>query len=133
MVIGKGNGNSLQCSCLENPSDRGAWRADVYGAAQSQTRLKWLSSSSIMVNSKVAEEWNSEWGRFLKSDLAHGWNPHGTERSNIPLRKKLSVKTWDFCPILWVKPVPKVRVMFLSCNPFPLFFVASWSLLKQIF
>ena len=42
--IGEGNGNPLQCSCLENP--RGAWWAAIYGVAQSQTRLKRLSSSS---------------------------------------------------------------------------------------
>ena len=39
-------GNPLQCSCLENPRDRGAWWAAVYRVAQSQTRLKRLSSSS---------------------------------------------------------------------------------------
>ena len=44
--IGEGNGNPLQYSCLENPRDRGAWWAAVYGVAQSQTRLKRLSSSS---------------------------------------------------------------------------------------
>ena len=44
--IGEGNGNPLQCSCLENPRDGGAWWAAVYGAAQSWTRLKRLSSSS---------------------------------------------------------------------------------------
>ena len=44
--IGEGNGNPLQCSCLENPRGRGAWWAAVYGVAQSRTRLKWLSSSS---------------------------------------------------------------------------------------
>ena len=44
--IGKGNGNPLQCSCLENPRDGGAWWAAVYGVAQSRTWLKWLSSSS---------------------------------------------------------------------------------------
>ena len=44
--IGEGNGNPLQCSCLENPRDRGAWWAAVCGVAQSRTRLKWLSSSS---------------------------------------------------------------------------------------
>ena len=44
--IGEGNGNPLQCSCLENPRDGGAWWASVYGVAQSQTQLKWLSSSS---------------------------------------------------------------------------------------
>ena len=43
---GEGNGNLLQCSCLENPRDGGAWRAAVYGVAQSRTRVKWLSNSS---------------------------------------------------------------------------------------
>ena len=45
--IGEGNGNPLQCSCLENPRDGGAWRAAVYGVPQSRTRLKWFSSSSM--------------------------------------------------------------------------------------
>ena len=44
--IGKGNGNPLQCSCLENSRDGGAWWVAVYGVTQIQTRLKWLSSSS---------------------------------------------------------------------------------------
>ena len=44
--IGEGNGNPLQCSCLENPRDGGAWWTAVYGVTQSWTRLKWLSSSS---------------------------------------------------------------------------------------
>ena len=44
--IGEGNGNPLQCSCLENPRGRGAWWDAVSGIAQSRTRLKRLSSSS---------------------------------------------------------------------------------------
>ena len=44
--IGEGNGNPLQCSCLENPRDGGAWWAVVCGVTQSLTRQKWLSSSS---------------------------------------------------------------------------------------
>ena len=44
--IGEGNGNPLQCSCLDNPRDGGAWWAAIYGVAQSQTQLKQLSSSS---------------------------------------------------------------------------------------
>ena len=44
--IGEENGNPLQCSCLENPRDGEAWWAAVSGVAQSQTRMKWLSSSS---------------------------------------------------------------------------------------
>ena len=47
--IGEGNGNPLQCSCLENPRDGGAWWAAVFGVTQSWTRLKWLSSSSSNV------------------------------------------------------------------------------------
>ena len=54
--IGEGNGNPLQCSCLENPRDGGAWWAAVYGVAQSQTRLKRLSlSSSSIVKSTCWE------------------------------------------------------------------------------
>ena len=44
--IEEGNGNPLQCSCLENPRDGGAWWAAIYRVTQSWTWLKWLSSSS---------------------------------------------------------------------------------------
>ena len=47
--IGEGNGTPLQCSCLENPRDGGAWWAAVCAVAQSQTRLKRLSSSSQLI------------------------------------------------------------------------------------
>ena len=50
--IEEGNGHPLQCSCLENPRDRGAWWAAVSGVAQSRTRLKQLSSS----NSEIQTE-----------------------------------------------------------------------------
>ena len=46
--IGEGNGNPLQCSCLEHPRDGGAWWAAVYGTAESRTRLKRLGGSSSM-------------------------------------------------------------------------------------
>ena len=51
--IGEGTGNPLQCSCLENPRDGGAWWAAVYGVTQSQTLLKQLSSSSSSVTYQV--------------------------------------------------------------------------------
>ena len=44
--IREGNGNPLQCSCLESPRDGRAWWAAIYGVAQSRTQLKWLSNSS---------------------------------------------------------------------------------------
>ena len=57
--IGEGNGNPLQCSCLQNPRDGGAWWAAVYGVAQSRTRLKRLSSSSILNDNGIhhLEHW----------------------------------------------------------------------------
>ena len=48
--VGEGNGNPLQCSCLENPRDGGAWWAATYGVMQSRTRMKRLSSSSVYGN-----------------------------------------------------------------------------------
>ena len=49
--IGEGNGNPLQCSCLENPRDGEAWWAAISGVAQSQTRLKRLGSKIILEQS----------------------------------------------------------------------------------
>ena len=46
---GEGNGNPLQCSCLENPRDGGAWWAAVFGVTQSQTRLKWLNKQASKI------------------------------------------------------------------------------------
>ena len=62
LCIGEGNGNPLQCSCLENPRDGGAWWAAVYGVAQSRTWLKWLSmillnviTDVLVIESEVAK------------------------------------------------------------------------------
>ena len=54
--IGEGNGNPLQCSCLENPRDGGAWWAAISGVAQSRTQLKQLSSSSRHQEEKETKE-----------------------------------------------------------------------------
>ena len=51
--VGEGNGNPLQCSCLENPRDGRAWWAAAYGVAQSRTRLKQRSSSSRYIHYQV--------------------------------------------------------------------------------
>ena len=75
---GEGNGNPLQCSCLENPRDGGGWWAAVSGVAQSRTRLKRLSSSSsssrrvTRVDKTTLYSFYSKWppesvSHFLKS------------------------------------------------------------------
>ena len=65
--IEEGNGNPLQCSCLENPRDGGAWWAAVYGVAQSQTRLKRLSSNSSSSREEVEEVNHSSELKLLRS------------------------------------------------------------------
>ena len=62
--IGEGNGNPLQCSCLENPRDGGAWWSAVYGVAQSQTRLKRLSMQQQMGGMGVGGEEAQEGGNI---------------------------------------------------------------------
>ena len=80
---GEGNGYPLQYSCLENPRDRGAWWAAIYGVTQSRTQLKWLSRSSSNV-------WRREWWPtpVLLPGKSHGWrslvgySPWGHEESH---------------------------------------------------
>ena len=68
---GEGNGNPLQCSCLENPRDGGAWWAAVYGVAQSRTRLKRLSSSSYFQFHSTAQIIT---GAFILPSLMSSFN-----------------------------------------------------------
>ena len=67
--IGEGKGNPLQWSCLENPRDGGAWWAAIYGVAQSQTRLKQLSSSSNNIHKNTdLKNWTG-WISILKVSI----------------------------------------------------------------
>ena len=76
--IGEGNGNPLQCSCLENPRDGRAWWPAVYGVAQSQIRLMRLSSSSIsliyILLSFMLPLWLN-WERLCLQCERPGFNP----------------------------------------------------------
>ena len=65
--IGEGNGNPLQCSCLENPRDGRAWWAAVSGVAQSRTRLKQVSSSSSSSSLRTHNLLNPLFPRKLRS------------------------------------------------------------------
>ena len=77
--IGEVNGNPLQCSCLENPRDGWAWRAAIYGVAQSWTRLKWLSSGSSS-------------SRCFSGTLLH-----------LMIQQMLAI--WSLVPLLFLNPV----------------------------
>ena len=69
--IGEGNGNPLQCSCLENPRDGRAWWAAVYGVTQSRTRLKRLSSGSSSSGSRRNRE------KYMYFILIWSWKSGG--------------------------------------------------------
>ena len=66
--IGEGNGNPLQCCCLENPRDGEAWWAAIYGVAQCRTWLKWLSNSNSKFRLRRWLDWayvfNQQYCRF---------------------------------------------------------------------
>ena len=101
--IGEGNGNPLQCSCLENPRNREAWWAAVYGVIQSRTWLKWLSSSSSHPygrkrRTKRASWW--KWKRKVKKLASNSafrklrswqliWSLHGKRWGNSGNSEKL--------------------------------------------
>ena len=104
--IGEGNGNPLHYSCLENPRDRGAWWAAVYGVAQNWTRLKRLSSSSSSSSSS----------RFLDIFFLC-----------VCIGKNLTSKSmnWTSPYLLWVSWVPdsrsaahltEIRISLFGCN-----------------
>ena len=73
--IGEGNGNPLQCSCLENPRDGGAWWAAVHGVPHGQTRLKWLSSSNCKRFEKRNKKTKRQLYQWKKEQKAQIPNP----------------------------------------------------------
>ena len=100
------NDNPLQCSCLENPRDGGAWWAAVYGVAQSQKRLTWLSSSSsrnflvvqwLRFHLPVQGVWVSSLVKELRYHLPHGQKAINIKQKqycnkfNKDLKKRLSL------------------------------------------
>ena len=62
---GGGHGNPLQCSCLENPTDRGAWRAAVHRVVKSWTLLKWFSTRMLSALGPVLSQDINSWPQDL--------------------------------------------------------------------
>ena len=73
LCIGEGNGNPLQCSCLENPRDRGACWAAIYGVTQSRTRLKRPSSSSKYITGGAKVNTFCSQKNLLKKKISRAW------------------------------------------------------------
>ena len=114
--IGEGNGNPLQCSCLENPRDGGAWWAAVYGAAQSQTRLERLSSSSSSMadslcctaetNTTLSSNYTPIMFFEKSSEIPQIWLVIGSQRGSILscwscILYSKSALSQNFCSFVW--------------------------------
>ena len=91
--IGEGNGNSLQCSCLENPKDGGAWWAAVYRVTQSQTRLKQLIAKLRLKLKNVGEI--TRLFRFDLNQIPYNYTLEVANRfKGIDLIDRVSEKLW---------------------------------------
>ena len=137
--FGEGNGNPLQCSCLENPVDRGAWWAAVHGVAQSRTRLKqlgitWYVSNKNVKRDKVSIISNNNkllklitmpfyrkksWSwvllsdsKILKSDNYLNDNPDcksAKQRKSL-IKKSNEIEHWWVLPLKWIgQRSPRVK------------------------
>ena len=89
--IGEGNGNPLQCSCLENPRDGGAWWAAVYGVTQSQTRLTRLSSNGILRKRRklVLAYHLSSWKSQFRKEVLVGTVTRRTHKKETSILQQL--------------------------------------------
>ena len=120
---GEGNGNPLQCSCLENPRDWGAWWAAVYGVAQSGTRLKWLSSSS----SRFVVAFLSKSKCLLISWL------QSLSAVILEHKKIKSVTASPFSPSICHKVMgPNVMLGFQMMRVKPTFWLSFFTLIKKL-
>ena len=101
--IGEGNGNPLQCSCLENPRDRGAWWAAVYGVAQSRTWLKRHSAAAATVFTFLS---SMKWWHTACTKMGE---PTGLPRS---LSFNRSSPIYHF---LQIPPPARIKASALAC------------------
>ena len=104
--VGEGNGNPLQCSCLENLRDRGAWWAAVSGVTQSRTQLKWLSSSSKYHVNHIKESISQQLNQ--KSNSAPIFLKEQPETSLSRCVMKVTAQKWQ----VQEQVLPKSKILF---------------------
>ena len=111
-ISGEGNGNPFQCSCLENPRDRGAWWAAIYTVAQSRTRLKWLSSSTANRKHKVLSS-----VQLNCSIMSNSLRPHEPQHARPPCPSPTPRVYSDSRPLSpWCHPaISSYVIPFSSC------------------
>ena len=97
--IGEGNGNPLQCSCLENPWDGGAWWAAVSGVAQSRTWLKLLSSSRRQHTTKQRHYFANK----VPPSQSYGLSSSHVWMWKLDYKESWGLKNWCFWTVVLEK------------------------------
>ena len=110
---GEGNGNPLQCSCLENPRDGRAWWAAVYGVAQSRTQLKWLSSSSNLPEQGRSASLLAPWCFWLRLCSCYFILPKSMCTKHLSGDCDRLWLVQKYCP----KAQPSIRVSLIDSRP----------------
>ena len=141
----EGNGNPLQCSCLENPRGGGAWWAAIHGVAQSRTRLKQLSSSSSYFKMSIwgldlhlfsdYELLDAESVQFSRSFVSDSLWPHGLQHARPPCPSPTPRACSNSYPSSrWCHPTISSSVLPFSClHSFPASGLFQWvSSLHQV-
>ena len=117
--IGEGNGNPLQCSCLENPRDGGAWWAAVYGVKQSRTRsdLGEVDWSDLAAAADFIFDWSIKLLLFSCSVVSDSLWPHRLQHSRIPCPSPSHGVCSNSCPLSqWCHPtISSSFTPFSSC------------------
>ena len=120
MEAGEGIVNPLQCSCLENPRDRGARWAAVYGVAQSRTRLKRLSSSRTWKQPRCpsTDEWikklwyiyTTEYSvQFIRSVVSDSLRPHESQHARPPYYSAIKRNAFESVLMRWMNLEPIIQ------------------------
>ena len=115
--------NQLQYSCLENPRDKEAWWAAIYGVAQSQTQLKQLSSSSNCLKTKLMSTManihtiKTSTVQFSHSVMSDSLWPHGLQHARLSCPSPTPGACSNSCPLSrWCHPtISSSAVSFSSC------------------
>ena len=108
MMPGKGNGNPLQYSCLENSMDRGAWWAPVHGVSNSRA---WLSNQHTHPkNTGLVANWSKCWHRFAFSRVLQSTSKSSMASHWVAKNSQFSMVHWKVGIYQWGKLIHYVRV-----------------------
>ena len=117
---GGGHGNPLQYSCLENPMDRGPWRATVHGVAKSQTWLKWLSTHAWLWDTVLVTL------NKVKENESHSVEPDSLDPMDYTVHEILQARILEWVAFLFSRgssqPRDRTEVSHIAGGLFP-----SWA------